>query len=124
MSKLCLQRKMKKLYLCSIITFDLHYMPTSKYHLLAHIQLINLLYNEVKNLTWICCKGPKSVSSRRKMKKLYLCSIITFDLHYIPTSKYHLLAHIQLINLLYNEVKNLTWICCKGLKSVSSKINL
>ena len=32
---------------------------------------------------------------------------IAFDLLYIPTPKYHLLAHIQLINYLYNEVKGL-----------------
>ena len=52
-SKLDLQRKIEKLKSYLMISFDLFYIPPPKYHLLAHNQLINLFYNEVKNLTSI-----------------------------------------------------------------------
>ena len=85
-------------------------------------QLINHLYNDVKNLTSIlsCCIDPKRVSSNNGTE-LYLCVIITF--HYFVSQHYnHLQPNNQPIDLLCNDVKNSTSIfeLCIGPKCVSS----
>ena len=88
-------------------------------------QLINLLYNDVKNWTssLSCCIGPKCVSSNNGTKALLFLCELHFSLIFKSQPLYHLRTKKQLINLLYNDVKNLTSILsyCIGPKCVSSK---
>ena len=69
-----------KVYLSEKITFHkIMYITCPEYHLQTNKQLINLLYNDVNNLTSImrCCMGS---SSQNNTKALSLCETITFHL--------------------------------------------
>ena len=84
--------------------------------------LINLLYNNVKNLTSIlsCSEGIKSISSRKVQKALSVQDSRLLHIFYIFT--WQSSANKQPINLLYKDVKNLISIlnCYIGPKCVSS----
>ena len=50
LSTVWLQRKIQNVYLWEIITFDLFSYNSTKCYLQIHKQLVNLVYNDVKNL--------------------------------------------------------------------------
>ena len=111
----------KALYLCEL-HFPLIIKSRPLNLQLTNKQPINLLYNDVKNLMSIlsCCIGPYCV---------FLITYITLSLcdnyisiFWISQHYNHFKTDNQLINLLYNDVKNLTSIlsCCIGSKFVSS----
>ena len=93
-------------------------LPDSYLH--TNKQIINLLYNDVNNLSSIsiCYVGPKCVASNNDAKPLSLYDI-HFSLIFIPRPDTHLGLNKQLINLRYNDVKNLTSIlhCSKSMSS-------
>ena len=49
--RVCLQRKIEKLYLSEIMTFDLFLTTPHKCYMRIDKQLIKVVYNDVKNLT-------------------------------------------------------------------------
>ena len=77
-------------------------------HLETNNLLISLLYNDVKNLSsilnWYICQ--KCVSSKNITKALSLYDD-QFSIIVITRPENHLRTNKQLINLLYNDVKNL-----------------
>ena len=72
MSRLYLEAKVGKLYLCEIITFNKFCVTPHKCYMRINKQLIKLIYNDEKNLAKIfsCCKGVHSVSSMEDPKRL------------------------------------------------------
>ena len=84
-------------------------------------QLINLLYNDVKNITSILsfCIGPKCVSSNDDTKLYFR---VNYTFHFFYKSTFKSSADKQTINLRYNDVKNFTSILtfCIGPKCVST----
>ena len=116
MSRVCLQWKIQNVYLrdnhICLIFLQLHQM------LYAIKQATNKLdYNDVKNLARIlsCCKCIQGL--QWKIQNVYLWEIITFlttpPICYMWINK-------QLINLVYNDMKNLMYslICFNGVQSV------
>ena len=91
---------------------------------LSHKLVINLLYNYVKNFTSIlnCYIGPKCVTSNNVTKALSLC-YNCFSLIFISRLENHLRTNKQLSNLLYNDVKNFTFVlsCSIGIKSIPER---
>ena len=47
------------------------------------------------------------VNFEAKIEKLFLCKIIIFNKFCATTHKYYMRIHKQLVNLVYNDVKNL-----------------
>ena len=86
-------------------------LTTPKCYLRISKQLINLVYNDMKILTYIliCSNGVQSVFWY-KFEKLYLCEIITFNKFCATPHKCYMRINKQLIKLVYNNVKNFTYI--------------
>ena len=74
MSRLYLEAKVEKLYLCEILTFNKVCATPHQCYMRINKQLIKLVYNDEKNLAYIfsCCKGVHSVSSMKDPKRLSL----------------------------------------------------
>ena len=91
------------------IQFLLTFLTRPDTHLGLNKQLINLLYNDVKNLTSIlnCYVGPKCVASNNDAKPLSLYDI-HFSQIFITRPDTDTELNKQLINLHYNDMKNLT----------------
>ena len=117
----------QKLYLYMIITLVFFIYLCITITLGTNKQLINHLYNDVKNLTSIlsCCIGPMRVSSNNDTKALFLCEL-HFSLFVTIRPLNHQRKNKQLITLLYNEMKSLSSIlsCCNGVNIVPSKERL
>ena len=124
MSKLCLQRKIEKHYICEIITFNLFCSNSTKCYLRISEQIINLVYNDMKNLTYIFV-GSNRVHSvfDTRSKSFYLCEIIAFNKLCAIPHKCRMRRNKQLIKLVYNNMKNFTYILisCNCVQIVSSK---
>ena len=98
----------KALFLCEL-HFSQIFTSRPLNHQRTNKQLINLLSNDVKNLTSIlsCCIGPKCVSCNDDTKALFSCeSHFSIIIKRRPLNLQ--LTNKQPINLLYNDVKNLT----------------
>ena len=84
-----------------------------------------LVYNDVQNLEQIlsCCKCIQCL--QWKIQNVYLWEIIIFDLFSYNSTKCYIRINKQLINLVYNDMKNLTYslICFNGVKSVFGNID-
>ena len=116
-SKFCLQRKIEKHYMCDIITFNLFHSNSTKCYMRINKQLNNLVYNDMKNLTYILI----SCNIVCLWQKLYLFETITLThILQLTTPKCYLRISKQLINLVYNDMKILTYIliCSNGVQSV------
>ena len=72
-------------------------IPLPENHQETNIQLIKLLYNDVKNLASIlsCCVGSMCVSSNNDIKPLSLCENC-FSLIFITLPENHLRTNKQL----------------------------
>ena len=132
----CLQWTIQNVYLWEIITFDLYFYNYTKCYIRTSKQLIKLIYNDnMKNLTYniilICFNCVQSVfwNIDRKPKNL-MYSLICFngvksvfwnidrkalsvwdnhiDSVFTTTRKCLLWINKQLINLDYDDMKNLT----------------
>ena len=105
--------ELEKLYLCKIIACYILPISLPDNHLHTNKQLINLLYYDVNNLCSILncynIMGPKCVASNNDAKLLSMYDI-HFSLVFITRPDTHLGLNKQLINLHYNDVKNLTTI--------------
>ena len=85
--------------ICEIITWDLFFIPLFENHLRTIIQQIDLLYNDVKNLTSILsCRNVTKLYFQRNIEKLYFYLKSSFN---TPLLRHHLLANNNLINFLY-----------------------
>ena len=71
-STVWLQWKIQNVYLWEIITFDLFSYNFTKFYLRIHKQLVNLVYNDVKNLAYIliCSNGVQSFFWSKVRKSL------------------------------------------------------
>ena len=101
-------RYFKKLYLS---TFDILLLTWTKKHLRRNKQLTNLVHSNVKTYRPFWASAIVSrVFLGRKIQKLYLFEIIKLT-HF---SQLHVNVFLwinkQLINLEYNDMKNLTYI--------------
>ena len=111
---------LQKLYLYVIITHIFLYISAIQ----SCKQIINLLYNDVKNVTSILsyCIDPKCVSSNDATKALFLYEL-QFALIFTSQPLNHQRTNKQLITILYNEMKSSSSIfsCCNGVNIVTSK---
>ena len=84
-------------------------------------QRIKLVYNNVKNLTYllICSR----VYFDTKIENLYLCETITFIKFCATPHQCYMQINKQLVKLVYKDVKNFTYILisCNYVQIVSSK---
>ena len=105
----CLQWKIQNVYLWEIITFDLFPYNSTKCYIRINKQLINLVYNDMKNLTYslLCFNGVKSVFWNIDRKALSVWDN-HIDSFFTTTRKCLLWINKQLINLVYDDMKNLT----------------
>ena len=103
--------------------FSLFGISQQRNHLQTNTQLVNILPNDVKNLTSIlsCCIGHKCGYCNDDTKALLLCES-HFSLIFQSRALYHQLTSKHSINILCNDVKNLTSILkfCIGRKCVLS----
>ena len=105
----CLQWKIQNVYLWEIITFDLFSYNSTKCYIRINKQLINLVYNDMKNLTYslICFNCVQSVFWNIDRKALSAWDD-HIDSFFTTTRKCFLRINKQLINLDYDDMKNLT----------------
>ena len=117
MSRVCLQWKIQIVYLWEIITIDLFSYNSTKCYIRINKQLINLVYNDMKNLTYslICFNCVQSVFWNIDRKALSAWDD-HIDSFFPTTRKCFLRINKQLINLDYDDLKNL--ICFNGVQSV------
>ena len=121
----CLQWKIQNVYLWEIITFDLFSYKSTKCYIRINKQLINLVYNDMKNLTYslICINCVQSVFWNIDRKDLSVWDN-HIDSVFTTTRKCLLWINKQLINLDYDDMKNLARIlsCCKCIQGLQWKI--
>ena len=114
----------QKLYLYMIITLVFFIYLCITITLGTNKQLINHLYNDVKNLTSIlsCCIGPMRVSSNEDTNALFLCEL-HFSLFFFKSTFKSSEDKQTVITICYNDVKNLSSIlsCCNCDNIVPSK---
>ena len=114
----------KQATLWEIITFDWFSYNSTKCSMRINKQLINLVYNDIKNLLYslICFNGVQSVfwNIDRKAFSVWDNHIDSF---FTTTRKRFLRIYMQLINLDYDDMKNSTYILisCKWFQIVSKK---
>ena len=113
---------MEKLILCKIFPCDIFSVTLPDNHLK---QLINLLYNDVKNLSSIlkCYIDPNCAASINDAKPISLCDNQLFACFCNSIMK---INSGQTIKLFYTDVKNLTSIlrCSKGISAWKVQIPL
>ena len=108
MSKLCLRRKIEKHYLGEIITFNMFCSNSTKMLYADNKQLIKLVCNDMKKLMYIliCSNGVRSVFDTRS--KSFISEIITSNKFCATPHKCYMRINKQFIELVYNDMKNLT----------------
>ena len=98
-----------KTFLWEIITFDLYFYNSTKCYIRTSKQLIKLVYNDMKNLTcsliWFNCVQSVFWNIDRKALSVWGNHIDSF---FTTTRKCFLRINKQLINLDYDDMKNLT----------------
>ena len=105
----CLHWKIQNVYLWEIITFDLFSYNFPKCSMRINKQLINLVYKNMKNLLYslIFFTGVQSVFWNIDRKALSVWDN-HIDSFFTTTHKCFLRINKQLINLDYDDMKNLT----------------
>ena len=113
----CLQWKIQNVYLWEIITFDLFSYNSTKCYIRINKQLINLVYNDMKNLTYslICFNGVQSIFWNIDRKDLSVWDN-HIDSFFTTTLKSFLRINKLLIMMIWTTIFS----CCKDIQSVSS----
>ena len=105
------------------INIDSFFTTTRKCFQRINMQLITLDSDDMKNLRYILISCKINVSKlyqQRKIEKLYLCEISHLTCFVATPQKCYMRINKQLINLVYNDMKNLTYslLCFNGVKNV------
>ena len=107
-SRVYFDTKIENLYLCETITFRKFCATPHKCYMQINKQLVKLVYNDVKNFRLAAIVSKFFLQT--KIEKHYICDIITFNLFHSNCTKCYMRINKQLNNLVYNDMKNLTYI--------------